>query len=182
MSNLLSPKDKKEIKREYLLRLMAVATLFLGMTMVVALILSLPSYFLSSSKVELVSDRVDFLKSYIKKRQESNVTLGLLKTNEKIEALQNINENRLSESIQLILNEKTESIKITGITLRETGDNGRDIFVSGMARNRDSLISFRDSLKLISFFVEVDLPISNLAKNQNIDFNLRIRLRSAQVE
>jgi len=182
MSNLLSPKDKKKVKREYLLRLVVLVLLALGLTFLIIFIASIPSYFLSEHKVSVASDRIDFLESLIKESQASDSTDELTFTNEKIKSLRDSREFDLSGAIQFVLTKKTSSIKITALSIKTMSDVERELIVKGIAQNRESLISFSDGLKSINRFVDVDLPISNLAKNIDIEFSLKIKLKSGQTE
>ncbi|HJN62990.1 MAG TPA: hypothetical protein QGH03_02045 [Candidatus Paceibacterota bacterium] len=175
MSNLLPSKEKSNVKKKYLVRLLGVILVFSLITILLALAFSVPSYFLLKSRITLSKERIDFLESYVEKRKEFGVTSLLLSTNEKIDILSLPETSKLSESIQSVLEQKTGLVKITEFVLRIT-DGKRSIFVGGEARNRDSLISFSKSLEKAGDFINVDLPVSNLAKNRNISFNLEIEL------
>jgi hypothetical protein len=45
-----------------------------------------------------------------------------------------------------------------------------------MGDKRESIVAFTDNLKKIDSFSKVDLPISNLAKDKNIDFSISINI------
>jgi hypothetical protein len=136
MSNLIPIKNKSEIKKEYLARLSSIILFFIFFTIIVLIVFSIPSLFLLRNKVSISEEKVVFLDTYIEKRQESDVSSILFRTNEKM----------------MLLN----------------------LFISGKAGDRDGLITFTDSLKTVSEFSDVNLPISNLAKSKNINFDLKI--------
>jgi hypothetical protein len=177
VSNLLPEKDKKKIKREYLTRLLIVILLFSALTISLNLLLLLPSYFLSNGDRGLIEERVSFLKSYLEIRKESGITSVLPLTNEKIKALEISEIPKINSSIKSILSEKSRSIRINSFNLRSSNDGSRTLLISGRADNRDGLISFSESLKSTGSFVDIDLPLSNLAKNINVDFSIKIGLK-----
>ena len=178
MANLLPQRNKKAVKREYLLRLLGAFLVFSSLTLFLVSIFLLPSFFLSKNKADLANEKVEFLRSYIDKTQKFGITDLLIETNRKIEILGLAEEQNLSEAIRLIINEKNNSIGITDFVLRiiEDKEEGKEksIFVGGVAANRSGLISFAESLESINSFKDVDLPVSNLAKNEDINFTLKV--------
>ena len=62
-----------------------------------------------------------------------------------------------------------------GASGRSINDEKKSLFVGGIASDRDSLIDFTESLKTINDFSAVNLPVSNLAKNKDIDFNIELK-------
>lgn len=175
MSNLLPLKNKKNIRKEYIGRLLIVTLLFSMLTLVVAITLSIPSYLLSKNKTLSSEEKTKFLESYLTKREESSVVNELNITNEKIKTLSLPEERRISTIINAILDKKNNGIKINGLNLRKSG-NTESLIVGGEAVSRNNLISFRDSLKSVPGFSNVDLPISNLTKSTDINFSLEINL------
>ena len=53
------------------------------------------------------------------------------------------------------------------------------LFIGGESLNRDSLIAFSESLKSVNKFINVDLPLANLAKNRDVDFDIKVELNQA---
>jgi len=178
MANLLPERNKKSIRREYLLRLLGVFLIFSAITLFLVSIFLLPSFFLSKNKAGLANEKIEFLKSYIEKISRSGITDLLIETNRKIEILGLSEEKSLNEAISLIIDKKNNSILITDFALRITEDEvkgkEKSLFVGGLADNRSSLISFVESLESISGFKNIDLPVSNLAQNEDIDFSLKV--------
>jgi Tfp pilus assembly protein PilN len=52
------------------------------------------------------------------------------------------------------------------------------IAVSGIAQNRDSLASFVSALRDSGSFSSVDLPVSDLAKGDNLPFSIQIFIKN----
>jgi Tfp pilus assembly protein PilN len=182
VSNLLPERDKKKIKKEYLLRLLSVSLLFFSITIFLNLLLLLPLYYLSNNKINTAKERISFLESYLQKKEESGLASVLSPTNEKIDALNSLEVFRVDKSIESILSKKNSSIKINKITLRSETDEKKTLSIKGEASSRDNLISFSESLKAINQFTNVELPLSNLAKNINVDFNIKIEIKDTDTE
>jgi hypothetical protein len=69
-----------------------------------------------------------------------------------------------------------EGVSVQGMSFeRETG-----VFtLEGTAVTRDALVSYRRALESINDITDVASPISNLAKNANLPFELSLRVMSA---
>ncbi len=76
-----------------------------------------------------------------------------------------------SDVIQKIISIKNANIKITTISIQNT-DSGKQVSISGRSQNRDTLTAFDKSLKIDGFFSNINLPISNLIKDDNPQFNI----------
>ncbi|MCK5080770.1 MAG: PilN domain-containing protein [Candidatus Moranbacteria bacterium] len=48
--------------------------------------------------------------------------------------------------------------------------------VEGLARNRDDLVDFIESLEMVDVFQEVAMPISNLTSQENVNFEINLNL------
>ncbi|PIP86648.1 hypothetical protein COV42_00155 [Candidatus Campbellbacteria bacterium CG11_big_fil_rev_8_21_14_0_20_44_21] len=175
MPNLLPQNNKKKIREEYLLRLLALVLVFSFITFLLASVFFLPSYFLSKNKAGLASEKISFLKSYVEKTQKSGLSEDVISTNLKIKTLSFPEKIKFHLSIRSILDKKAAPIRITSLVLRSINDEKKSLFVGGIASDRDSLIDFTESLKTINDFSAVNLPVSNLAKNKDIDFNIELK-------
>lgn len=76
--------------------------------------------------------------------------------------------------IDEVLSKKTSSISLRGFNYLTTGTSTATLNIAGTGSTRESLVSFVKSLEGVSFFKGVDLPISNLAKDKNIEFSINI--------
>lgn len=52
--------------------------------------------------------------------------------------------------------------------------------IQGLAADRNSLVAFNESLKLEPSFSKVNLPVSSLAKNKDIVFDMSIEIKPQQ--
>lgn len=177
MSNLLPELEKKNLRKEYLARILVLFLLMLLVTFILASVYLLPSYFSSKDKARLTEERVVFLKSYSDKNKETNPDLILRETKEKLDILsKDSNLITLSQAIKKIIQKRPSAIKLDAFVYRTISPTELRLSVSGIAKDRDSLINFTDLLKEDRDFSGVKLPVSNLAPNKNIDFTINITL------
>ncbi len=180
MINLLTEKEKKNIENEYKFRLVIVGMGFMVGIIFSASIFLLPSYFLSATKVENAQAKVDALKKESDEKSKADLEAALADIKNKL-ALFVIPKNQNSISDDLIIpieKVKTNNIKITGISY-EVADKNNTGNIRGVATDRVSLINFSEALKNNPQFSNVDLPVSDLAKNKQIDFNILVTFKTS---
>ena len=67
-------------------------------------------------------------------------------------------------------------IEIRKIVFGTDGDKVKPITLSGVAADRESLAAFRDSLLGDEAIEKADLPISNLAKDKDINYSITVTM------
>ena len=77
---------------------------------------------------------------------------------------------KLLEFIQTV----PEDIKITSLSL---GLDKKALFLPGIAKSRDALLSFGEALKKIPWIKSVEIPKTQLLQKENISFNIGVELR-----
>ena len=171
--NFLPEENKKIIKKEYLRRLFVVIGIFSFSAISIGIILLLSPYlFLKDQKYnlerQLAVSEERFLRAKIEDIiplvEELNAKISLLSSEQK-----NVGEK--SAFIKIILEEKTNKIKINDFFF-----NKGKILIQGLSEDRQSLLSFIDSLKKKKDFKKVESPVSNLIKEKDIEFKLTIEL------
>lgn len=177
MFNLLPENLKERIKKEYRLRLAIVILSFVVMSQIFFLIFLFPSWLNSYSKE----------KDYLVKSDEINKTISALDVasttsfinflNKKLLTINDVLEYpRVVPIFNSIMSAKSQSIRLEGIYYTSADSDSAVVTVNGLSDRRDSLVLFTDNLKKIDGFNKVDLPISNLAKDKNIDFSININI------
>lgn len=175
MINLIPPQEKKKIIIEYWVRVISLWSILISVVLLVGVLIMLPVYVLIGAQISVkeeaatvASERVD---SY------ENVSVDLNRAS--LQARYIIEESRyrlFSDYIYLFEELQGPSIEIYEINVRRTGENIEPIIISGEATDRQTLASFRDRLLAEKYIEEVDLPISNLARDKNIFFNITVVL------
>ena len=80
----------------------------------------------------------------------------------------------MSASILIVESAISNGIHIKKFAYSYAKDSKSVLTLSGTADSRPGLLLFSNNLQTHPEFKKVDLPISNLAKNSNIDFNINI--------
>lgn len=183
MINLLPTSAIKRIITEYRIRLATTALFMLGVIIFIALVLLTPSYFLASHKKSVVeSDLSSPGKSNSESAQEQKKLEDMIRESESVLGLLGGGGKQITPSdavIAKIVGYKTNSITLNAI-FYEAQDTGGYISLKGVATSRQSLIMFADSLKKDITFTNVNLPISGLVKDSNIDFTITLNLKGEE--
>lgn len=176
--NLLPNTEKDNIKKGLKLRLVVVALVLLTVAFLTGVVMLLPAYFLtlgnfSKTKIvdysfkpndEVLSDEILNLPSEIdfklKFLQSTATNLSVVDVFYKI--VSSVPEKVTLDSIYFSREKKQEDK--SGIT----------ILVSGVAADRNSLVSFSNTLKGIESISSVDIPVSSLTRDKNLPFSMNI--------
>lgn len=178
MFNLLPNLFKDEIKSEYKLRKWIVILFFV-------LFIQLSFLAVAFSMLVVSSDRESEVMSQIKKENETlssqnanDIQKIITSTNKKLLIFDMI--MKYPEILPIyngIIAQKTSDISIRGFNYA-VGTTDTSIIVSGVSNTRESLVSFVKNLEETKMFTKVDLPVSNLAKQKNIEFNINIKIKN----
>lgn len=171
MFNLLPDNLKKAIKFEYNTRRVVVILIFVILIQISTLVFMFPSWLISGSKEK-------GLELQLEKMGQSALSADATEIRDKIKIINNeihlldtgLQYPSLSPLVDYVLSKKTPSIRINSFTYE--GGKSWTLSLKGISSTRESLVSFVDSLKKDNIFSSIDLPVSNLAKNKNIDFSI----------
>jgi len=175
MINLIPSVVKKVIIRDYRVRVLSVFFFILSVVSIVIGFLFLPVYVLVSTQVNV----------YAKSAADAALEVADYASSTKILA----NANQMSQqiiqlrsadsfaaTIKLIEANLGAGIKIELIELSRTAGDIAPIRVNGMADTRQNLSQFRDRLLALPEIEDVVLPLSNLAKDKDIQFTISVVL------
>ncbi|MFA7193608.1 MAG: hypothetical protein WC087_01695 [Candidatus Paceibacterota bacterium] len=178
MLRLLLKEEKKEIKKEYIRRVLTIIFLGLSGVLFLFLVSLLPAFFLLSvdqkvlnqelsvaQDVELNADR-QRLKEKLKNLQQ---TLNLIDTP----------NSDISYYIQKITERQPRDINILSLDFTKNADKN-SIVVQGVANSRTSLSSFVKVLETVDEFEAVNLPFSSFTREVDIPFSITIYLKDTQ--
>ena len=175
MFKLLKEEEKKFLQREYKLRRLAVILVALSTTFVVGVVAIFPSYILSNTRKAEIGERTRVLDEIGPRGDGDNLGEWLSLTNEKLIFLApTLDKDRPSEYLKAIIDKRIAGIKIKALSIAY-GDSSEStsIIVFGEARDRQTLIDFEDAIKESGHFSNVLLPVSNLARDRDIDFQMK---------
>jgi hypothetical protein len=177
MINLIPKEEKKIMMMDFYSRLFILFLLMASFCMLVALIVILPGYFLSSTKDSIVNVKLETQKNEPLPLVGEQSLATIKDTNTKLDLVEKAENNKFLPSVKVInavLLNKRSDIKITQITYTNDPIKGKTISITGTAPSREVLLLFRQALEDSLAFKNVDLPISNFIKGSNIQFNLNL--------
>lgn len=175
MINLIPPAAKKGVVVEYWIRVTSVWLILWALASFAAAAISLPAYVLINSQVK--EHRASAEIASQKMADYQNVSVALIQASQQAKIV--VDEERLprfSKYVLMLQELQGENINISTVNLGRDKTGITPIVVGGIATDRQTLASFRDRLLADELVAEVDLPISNLARDKDISFMVTIKL------
>ena len=174
MINLLLLEEKKKIHRDYAFRLFSVVLNAISVSALIGIVTLFPSYFISDLEKRAAVDQAELVRE-TNDDGEENVALVLKEAQQKLEILSPEYEKVSIRTIfDTTIGYKPSTVALTGIIYQKDDKGNIKITISGVADRRDDLLMFSQGLKKDALFDDVELPVSNLAKDRNIKFTLTV--------
>ncbi len=178
MSNLITLKQKKNLYREYLLRLLSVFFVIVSVLGVFFLAYVIPYYFSVSRNDQKTAEQFEqIINIENKENTGERFSQIVARTDEELKAVSLYQKQNIlpSDIFSKIVRLKNSGISITRLSFVYS-EQGQ-IMVNGIAKNREVLVKFISDLKNDSSFALVESPISDFAKNSNIPFSINIKVK-----
>lgn len=177
MINLIPEQQKKNIQNEYYMYIARYALLHIALLACVSIVFLFPSYILSTSKRNAAQSEITSLKqgeTFALAEELKNTTA---KINEKLSIFPKnpILSSVVSEVVIEVEKVLPQAVTLSGIRIVSNTEALRTVEVSGIARNRDTLLSFVGKLEKVPSFKGVTLPVSSYAKGSNISFSISLQ-------
>ena len=177
MINLIPKEEKKKIIKVFYFKLVILFLITAGVSIFASCVAILPSYFLSSVKVNIVNKKLEMQNQEPVPLPEEQTLKVIADLNKKIDLIEHSPVSKFIVSqkvINAVILKKMSSIKITSITYENEQTKDKKINLGGTASSRETLLLFRQALEDSTAFKQVDLPISNFIKGSNIQFYLSL--------
>ena len=173
MANLIPPDAKKDIVIEYWLRVATIWCILLACAIVVVALLKIPTFVLVHSQLRAFSGAYDSAKE---KEISFNEAQDIIISANQLSTLLAAHSTTTtgSEIVDIL-----DDIAGSGVTISSYNITWDDmtmsaVLISGQASTRLALSNFSKDIEAHPLFEEADLPISNLAKDRDIPFNITI--------
>ena len=177
MFNLLPKAEKEAIRREYRTRLAIVVLWCSFTTLIVASILLIPSLLLSFEKEKVATQRFETLSRSVGDEHAAEFDTVLLAAKTRLSFLSHAPPKTfLYELMTRVVSLKPPRLSLSNFSLTSTTDGKRNLTVQGIAENRATLLSFEQALERSGAFEKVTVPISNFAKDTNIEFSIQAQV------
>ena len=173
MTNLIPPEAKKQLVRLYWIRLVSAWTILWALALCIGALLMYPTYLLISGTSAAYAETVA---NVVERTQAYDEMVSKLDTSNK-EAQRIVKgslQSKLSDVLADIWSVNGQGIEISGVQLSRTTSGLAPFRLTGEAADRQALASFRDRLEALAYVEQVDLPIENLAQNQDISFTVTV--------
>ena len=174
MFNLLPQSEKKTVSETYATRRLRLVLTFLFVGSMTGIFLLIPSILVSRTKKAEAQEKVSTLRSTLSTTDANEVGRSIARAREAVDILKTgLTPPSAHDFLLSILAKRGGDIKITGLLYTTSADKQKhEISLSGIARTRDALLEFAKRLEAVEAFSKVALPISNFAKNKDIDFTM----------
>ena len=175
MINLIPTTAKHSLIKEYWIRTATVWFFLWSAAVLLGIFILIPSYVLTHSQVsaykdsaESATEKIATFETVSKELTRAGVWAGMIK--------ENFSHPNNSQYIALFCSLERDGITISNISIT-WGDGGVEpIIVEGTADNRQALAAFRDRLVAQAVVSDVNLPLSNLAKDKDIPFEVTVTI------
>ncbi len=177
--NVLPPKEKNSLRREYWMRFSSVILSFASIALVVSTLLFLPSYLFSVSRSNAATSRLEAFNAANPDIATTNIDKFISQINTKLGLLYSKSQPVLPSDViyENILTNLPKGITISQILYNQIANGGKTIDLQGKAADRTSLRDFEKSLDDNPNITSTDLPISDFIEKSNIEFAISVILK-----
>ena len=173
MANLIPTEAKKTIVTEYWLRVVVTWAYLIGTGLLIVALLKAPALWAIESQLQAYSGAYDSAQEKVETIKTSQITI------EEANDLAALLANSASTTSSVAVLETLDTIAgtdviISGFRLSKDDKKVININITGVAKTRTALADFRTNIEAHEYFKKADLPISNLAKESDIAFNIDI--------
>lgn len=178
MFNLLPEIFKEEIKSEYKLRRWIVALSLVLFLLVSFLVMAFSMWIISMDKEEDVTQQIEKQKETLTSQNANDILNVINSTNKKLSIFDKVMKYpEILPIYNTIISNKTPEISLRGFSYL-IGQTETNVVVTGISGTREALVAFVKNLNDSGSFTSVDLPVSNLAKQKNLEFNISIKIKN----
>jgi len=178
MINLIPPSSKKKIILEYWARAVSVWFYVWASAFLLGAFVMIPVYVLVNLQVSSSSESAASANQKLASYEDVSDQLN----NASLDAKALLDSGKytpISTYTELFFGLENNDVTLSQISLARAKVGLGSVQISGSAATRQSLAAFRDSLLALPQVDSVDLPISNLAKDKNIQFALTVKLKNS---
>ncbi len=177
MFNILPDNLKQKIKAEYKLRFITVILVFIFLLQTLSVLFMLPSLFISRQREQDAELQKESYNKLALSNGAAPIASIITDTNKKLNILETLMRYpEFSPLMTSIISRKTNTIQLNEFAYTSNSASTSSMVLGGTAASRDALVSFVKSLQEADIFTTVDLPISNLTKEKDIDFRVNLRI------
>ena len=175
MINLLPIKEKKKIRRDYVFRLLTIVIGAVSLSTIIGIVTLFPSSFISDFRKRVAVDQVGRLTKIDERSVHKKMGRFLKEAQQKLDILSPEREKVFLRTIfDTAISYKPSTVTLTGLVYQKENEDKARFIINGVADRREDLLVFSQNLERDALFDDVELPVSNLAQDRNINFTLTI--------
>lgn len=178
MINLIPPEAKERIRSEYRVRAAALWLFALSAAAVIFAVALLPAQVLIGTQSSSFSGPETESSNSVVEKVSATGILSSANEQARLVVENSSLQNFLPVTDMVFSAATTSEVVVTGYEFSRVEGNIAPVRVTGQAPTRTALAAFRDTLLSDSRVSQIDLPISNFAKNRDIEFSLLLTLAS----
>lgn len=177
MLKFVLKEEKKKIKTEYVLRFFIVFLNIVIFCSLAFVLMVYPSYFLLNNQINLADEQIGLY-------EKTTVSLDKQELKELSKKLLNdlkiLNQDtvKTSYAVQRILSILPEGVFINNISVSVLENTNYSVSFSGTANKRVNITELNESIKNQKDFLNISFPYANLAKIENIPFNVTVEIKN----
>lgn len=173
MINLIPPDARREISLEYWIRVVSVWMVLIGLALLMIALLKVPTLVLVRTQLNVFSSAYTEAKELNDSLQKAKAEIAY--ANDVAYLLSGESNTSVFVSIIEDLNSLSGSNVVISNFIIEQDETGiSNIHIVGNAATRISLARFSDDVEAHPLFLKADVPLSNLAKDKDINFSITI--------
>ncbi|HEY4479880.1 MAG TPA: hypothetical protein VJB58_00200 [Candidatus Paceibacterota bacterium] len=179
--NLLPQTDKDAIRHGLKLRFIIVANVFISVSMIIGTIMLLPPFFLTKVQFDnAVSDNSST------RVEDAELTKSYLLIPNEIESKLELMGEAMTKTSALdvfskIVSPISSEITLKSITFRRQAEKSKQnmsVVISGISKDRESLVDFSDALNKLEGFESVEVPVGSFTKDRDVPFSMNLTIKN----
>lgn len=194
MINLLPLTYKEKQFTDWRYRIVIVFLTLCIIIEIISIVLLCAPYILAHTKERLAETTLALIQEKISQKGEENYSAVVTKTNKRLEYFLNKKDRARQENeyVRAVTEVDHNGVSITDISIvqadvpqksekskeqTQVTSSKRMVTIGGIASNRSALLVYVDTLKTLEGVAEVNFPVSNFTKSENIDFTISLSIQ-----
>jgi len=167
--NLLPKEQSRQLRLEILSGQLVSFWMWIIISMVFVLVLSLTAAFLLKERIGINQEEIELKKSALRTQATQELEQEVSSLNNQIKIVNNLRKDHYywSQAMAELTRMVDSETRLTNVRMERTSNK---ITVSGVAADRESMLSFWSSVTKSDLFKDIDFPLANLEKPTEVPF------------
>lgn len=175
MYKLLTPEETNKVKKEYSLRRLSVSLALLSAVTMFMIVTLVPALIFTIEKKKSALFTLSAVDKPVRHTNKATLEAWVEKTKAELTAL---SPDAWPDTpyiyFKKIIEKKTPSITVGTMSFSRASNGNKSVKVVGTATNRKNLLAFQSALNESGDWTQVDLPLSTIAREVDIPFEISL--------